>query len=207
MAGPNVTATAPRRRGIDFKRLIGSGDRIALFALPFAIVGFAVQAMDPTLLAVDGSSGPTRAIAILGLAVGALAWAWSVGLILSRVPREELITTGPYAIVAAFFLVSVVISELMSNSGTVALLGPIAVASAREMGVNPMSLLAAVALGSSAAFAMPIGYQTSLMIYGPGGYRFKDFIRMGIALDLILAVLALWFIPRVWPLYPPPAAP
>ena len=99
MAGPNVTATAPRRRGIDFKRLIGSGDRIALFALPFAIVGFAVQAMDPTLLAVDGSSGPTRAIAILGLAVGALAWAWSVGLILSRVPREELITTGPYAIV------------------------------------------------------------------------------------------------------------
>ena len=99
MAGPNVTATAPRRRGIDFKRLIGSGDRIALFALPFAIVGFAVQAMDPTLLAVDGSSGPTRAIAILALAVGALAWAWSVGLILSRVPREELITTGPYAIV------------------------------------------------------------------------------------------------------------
>ena len=99
MAGPNVTATAPRRRGIDLKRLIGSGDRIALFALPFAVVGFAVQAMDPTLLAVDGSSGPTRAIAIFALAVGVLAWASSVGLILSRVPRDQLITTGPYAVV------------------------------------------------------------------------------------------------------------
>ena len=55
--------------------------------------------------------------------------------------------------------------------------------------------LAAITFGASAAFAMPIGYQTSLMIYGPGGYRFKDFILMGIPLDLILAVLALLLIP------------
>lgn len=69
-----------------------------------------------------------------------------------------------------------------------------------EMGINPMSLLAAITFGASAAFAMPIGYQTSLMIYGPGGYRFKDFIRMGIPLDLILALLALLLIPYFWPL-------
>jgi di/tricarboxylate transporter len=54
--------------------------------------------------------------------------------------------------------------------------------------------------GSSAAFAMPIGYQTSLMIYGPGDYRFKDFIRMGIVLDVLVAMLALWLIPKFWPL-------
>jgi di/tricarboxylate transporter len=47
---------------------------------------------------------------------------------------------------------------------------------------------------------MPMGYQTSLMIYGPGGYRFKDFVRMGLALDLLLAALALWLIPQFWPL-------
>jgi di/tricarboxylate transporter len=63
-----------------------------------------------------------------------------------------------------------------------------------------MSLLAAITFGASASFAMPIGYQTSLMIYGPGGYRFRDFIRMGIPLDIILAVLALLLIPYFWPL-------
>lgn len=108
--------------------------------------------------------------------------------------------TGPYLVMAGFFLLAVVISELMSNSGTVALLGPITISVAAKMGINPMSLLAAITFGSSAAFAMPIGYQTSLMIYGPGGYRFKDFILMGIPLDMILAVLALLLIPYFWPL-------
>jgi di/tricarboxylate transporter len=109
-------------------------------------------------------------------------------------------TTGPYLVLVAFFILAVLISELMSNSGTVALLGPITISAASEMGINPMSLLAAITFGSSAAFAMPIGYQTSLMIYGPGGYRFKDFIRMGIPLDLILALFALLLIPYFWPL-------
>jgi di/tricarboxylate transporter len=102
-----------------------------------------------------------------------------------------------------FFLVAMVMSELMSNSGTVALLAPVAVSCAVESHVNPMALLAAVTFGASAAFAMPIGYQTSLMIYGPGGYRLKDFIRMGIPLDLLIAALALWLIPRHWPLVMP----
>ena len=109
-------------------------------------------------------------------------------------------TTGPYFILIGFFILAVVVSELMSNSGTVALLGPITISVAAKMGINPMSLLAAITFGASAAFAMPIGYQTSLMIYGPGGYRFKDFIRMGIPLDLILALIALLLIPYFWPL-------
>ncbi|HET9789398.1 MAG TPA: SLC13 family permease, partial [Pyrinomonadaceae bacterium] len=109
-------------------------------------------------------------------------------------------TTGPYLVLVAFFLLAVVVSELMSNSGTVALLGPITISVAAKMGINPMSLLAAITFGASAAFAMPIGYQTSLMIYGPGGYRFRDFILMGIPLDIILALLALVLIPYFWPL-------
>ena len=109
-------------------------------------------------------------------------------------------TTGPYLVLVGFFVLAVVISELMSNSGTVALLGPITISVAAKMGINPMSLLAAITFGASASFAMPIGYQTSLMIYGPGGYRFRDFILMGIPLDVILAVLALILIPYFWPL-------
>jgi di/tricarboxylate transporter len=109
--------------------------------------------------------------------------------------------TGPFVVLVGFFVISVIVSELMSNSGTVALLGPMALSTAAQMDINPMSLLAAVTFGASAAFAMPIGYQTSMMIYGPGRYRFKDFIRMGIVLDLILAILALWLIPLFWPLF------
>jgi protein-S-isoprenylcysteine O-methyltransferase Ste14 len=97
--GPNVTTTARIRRGVDLKDMVGSGDRIALFALPFTIVGAAVQVVDPDRLAIDGSSQPTRAIAIFALTVGGLLWAWSVGLILSKVPKGELITTGPYAVI------------------------------------------------------------------------------------------------------------
>ena len=108
-------------------------------------------------------------------------------------------TTGPFLVMAGFFVLAVIVSELMSNSGTVALLGPITISVAAEMGINPMTLLAAITFGASAAFAMPIGYQTSLMIYGPGGYRFKDFLVMGIPLDLILAILALLLIPYFWP--------
>ena len=107
---------------------------------------------------------------------------------------------SPFVLLVCFFLVAVIVSEFMSNSGTVPLLAPLALSVAAEMGVNPKALLIAITLGSSAAFAMPIGYQTSLMIYGPGGYRFKDFIRMGIPLDVLLAILALWLIPIYWPL-------
>jgi di/tricarboxylate transporter len=107
---------------------------------------------------------------------------------------------SPFVVMAGFFIVAVIISEFMSNSGTVPLLAPIAISIAAKLGLNPTAMIVAITFGSSAAFAMPIGYQTSLMIYGPGGYRFKDFIRMGIALDLLVATLAIWLIPKFWPL-------
>ncbi|MEP7274646.1 MAG: SLC13 family permease, partial [Acidobacteriota bacterium] len=140
-----------------------------------------------------------------------LAGSLSLGMALEKTGHTALLAkgvagltgvTGPFVVMAGFFLASVVISELMSNSGTVALLGPLALSAAAQMGINPLTLLVAVTFGASAAFAMPIGYQTSLMIYGPGGYQVRDFVKMGLALDLILAVLALWLIPQFWPFNP-----
>lgn len=162
------------------------------------------------VLMLTGCLRPREAYQAIDLSlVFLLAGSLALGLALEKTGMTELLAkglaglsgyTGPYLVLFGFFIVSVIISELMSNSGTVALLGPMALSVAAQMGINPMTLLVAVAFGSSAAFAMPIGYQTSLMIYGPGGYNFKDFIRMGIALDLILAALALWLIPHFWPL-------
>jgi di/tricarboxylate transporter len=134
------------------------------------------------------------------LALGAALEKTSVTHIMASALNGLSGSASPFVLLACFFLVAVIVSEFMSNSGTVPLLAPLALSVAADLGVNPRALLVAITFGSSAAFAMPIGYQTSLMIYGPGGYRFKDFIRMGIPLDLILAIMALWLIPIFWPL-------
>lgn len=162
------------------------------------------------ILMLTGCLRPSEAYNAIDLSlVFILAGALALGTALDKTGLTSLLAdwlagssgmTGPVVIMAGFFLLAVVISELMSNSGTVALLAPVAMSVAVKIGINPMSLLAAITFGASASFAMPIGYQTSLMIYGPGGYRFKDFIRMGIPLDIILAVLALLLIPYFWPL-------
>jgi len=161
------------------------------------------------VLMITGCLRPSEAYGAIDLSlVFILAGSLALGLALDKTGITTLLanwlahlstTTGPYVVMVSFFLLAVLVSELMSNSGTVALLGPITISVATKMGINPMALLAAITFGSSAAFAMPIGYQTSLMIYGPGGYRFKDFILMGIPLDLLLASIALLLIPFFWP--------
>ncbi|MCI0549293.1 MAG: anion permease, partial [Candidatus Rokubacteria bacterium] len=110
---------------------------------------------------------------------------------------------GPHVVLAGFLVAAVLISEFMSNSGTVLLLGPVALTTAEQLGMNPTALLVGVVFGSSAAFAMPIGYQTSLMVLGPGGYRVKDFVRLGLPLDALLVGIAMYMIPRTWPLLAP----
>lgn len=165
------------------------------------------------VLMLTGCLRPREAYRAIDLSlVFILAGSLALGLALEKTGITHLLArglaglsgaTGPYVVLIGFFIVAVIVSELMSNGGTVALLGPVALSVAAEMGVNPMALLAAVTFGASAAFAMPMGYQTSLMIYGPGGYQVKDFVKMGIPLDLILALFALLLIPYYWPLVAP----
>ncbi|MGH9766811.1 MAG: SLC13 family permease [Blastocatellia bacterium] len=137
------------------------------------------------------------------LALGAALERTGLATALANLIAQAHEVASPFVVMAGFLIVAVVISEFMSNNGTVLLLAPIAISVATKLGINPTALIVAITFGSSAAFAMPIGYQTSLMIYGPGGYRFKDFIRMGIVLDLLVAALALWLIPKFWPLTSP----
>jgi protein-S-isoprenylcysteine O-methyltransferase Ste14 len=95
------TSAAPRAAGLrdTIRNLVGSGDRIMVFTLPFIVVGAVVQYVAPSLVSVDGSWMPLRVVALVVLGVGLVVWAWSVALILTRVPRGELITSGPYAVV------------------------------------------------------------------------------------------------------------
>ncbi len=99
MRGPGVTSPNAAGRRVSLKSLIGSGDRIALFTVPVVLVALVLWAFDPERVAFDGSNPVVRAVTLVGLGVGLVGWAWSAILILTRVPKGELITGGPFAVV------------------------------------------------------------------------------------------------------------
>jgi di/tricarboxylate transporter len=108
--------------------------------------------------------------------------------------------SGPVAILAGLLVLTSLSTQLLSNNATAVLLMPIAVSVALELGVNPKPFIMAVCFGASACFATPVGYQTNLLVYGPGGYRFSDYLKLGIPLNLIVLIMGSIFIPVLWPL-------
>jgi di/tricarboxylate transporter len=103
------------------------------------------------------------------------------------------------AAVARVYLLTSLLTEVMSNNAAAVRLTPIAVTTATDLGLNPYALLVAVMFGASASFMTPIGYQTNTLVYGPGGYRFTDFFRVGAPLNLILLLTSALLIPWFWP--------
>jgi di/tricarboxylate transporter len=106
---------------------------------------------------------------------------------------------GPLAVLATIYIVTVLLAEVLHHNAAAALMFPVAVAAANQAGVDPRSFVIAIALGANCAFASPVAYQTHLLVYGPGGYKFTDFVRVGIPLNIICAIIALSVIPNVWP--------
>jgi len=106
---------------------------------------------------------------------------------------------GPYAVLAGIAVLTMLFTEVVTNTAAAALMFPLGVATALDLGVDPRPFVMVVALIASASFLTPIGYQTNLMVYGPGGYRFTDFGRVGLPLSLLLLTLATVLAPMVWP--------
>lgn len=107
---------------------------------------------------------------------------------------------GPVAALACVYLLTSLMTELITNNATAVLLFPICVQTAKLMDADPRPFLIALTFAASASLVTPIGYQTNMMVYGPGGYRFTDFIRVGAPLHLILFTVATFLIPVIWPL-------
>jgi len=105
---------------------------------------------------------------------------------------------GPVGLLAVIYFSTSLLTEVITNNAAAALVFPIAMSSALQAGLNPMPFAIAIAVGASASFATPIGYQTNLMVYGAGGYKFSDFLKVGIPMNLMFMVVSLTVIPMVW---------
>ena len=106
---------------------------------------------------------------------------------------------GPILVWAVFLLTSI-LTELVSNNAVAVVVTPVAIGLAAALGIDPRPLVVAVMVAASASFSTPIGYQTNMLVYGPGGYRFTDFLRAGIPLNLSVGLLSAVLIPLIWPL-------
>ena len=106
---------------------------------------------------------------------------------------------GPSVVLAGFLLLTSLGTQILSNNATAVLLLPVAISTALTLGVDPRPFIIAVCLGASACFASPIGYQTNLMVYGPGNYRFVDYLKLGLPLNLIVITGGAVLIPYFWP--------
>jgi di/tricarboxylate transporter len=137
-----------------------------------------------------------------------IAGAIPLGLAMQKTGTADLVAGGLQGLVAdwniywilfAFFLITGLATQIMSDAATVALFGPIAIALARGLGLPPEPFVVTVAMAAVTSFFTPIGHHGNLLIYGPGGYQFADFLRVGIPLTLVVSVIVVVMAPMIWP--------
>ncbi len=139
------------------------------------------------LIAIAAAFAISRAMSNSG--INAMIAEWIIGV------GESF---GLYGVLAMLYLVTMLLTELITNNAAVAIAFPVAVSLGRQLGVDPMPFFVAISIAASASFSSPIGYQTNLIVQGMGGYKFRDYLRVGIFLNIITFAISLLLIPRIW---------
>jgi di/tricarboxylate transporter len=109
---------------------------------------------------------------------------------------------GPLALLAGVYLLAALITQAMSNAAAIVLIVPIAIDTALGLGANHLTFTMAVVIGAATSFLTPVGHKANVLVFGPGGYRFFDYARVGALLTLLLLTVSMIFLPIIWPLFP-----
>lgn len=169
---------------------------LSIFAVAFVLLTRCIDAEE----AFGFVDGRLLALIFSMLAIGAALEASGAVALIAGALAPYLGMLPPFLIVWAIYVLTSVLTELVSNNAVAVVLTPIAIGLAGALGIDPRPLVVAVMVAASASFATPIGYQTNMLVYGPGGYKFTDFMRVGIPLNLSIGLLASFMIPFIWPL-------
>jgi len=196
------------RAWIAVATLIGMVGAVSLFDTEISIAALAGAALLLVTRCVTGAEARQSVqVSILiviaaGLGVaaamtktGAADWVASQLVLLAGIGSDA----SPWAALAVVYVVCLLMAETLQHNAAAAIMFPIAVATAHQVGADPRGFIMAVASASCCAFASPVAYQTHLIVYGPGGYRFLDFVKAGWPLDVLVATIAISLIPRIWP--------
>ena len=203
---PTVKAYRRAKAPVAFAVLAGivilSGIGVAPI-LPLAVVGVAIVLLTRCIDADEAFSfieGRLLALIFSMLAVGtALDHSGAARLLVEWI-SPSLTGLPPQLVILAVYLLAMLLTEIVSNNAVGVIFTPVAIELGHSLGLDPRGLVVAVMFAASAAFSTPIGYQTNMLVYGPGGYKFTDYLKVGIPLNLILAVSASLTIPLIWPL-------
>ncbi|RYH11843.1 SLC13 family permease [Tropicimonas sp. IMCC6043] len=203
---PSARAYRRDKAPIAVAALLGIVALAAFGVAPILLLAFLAVALVLVTRCIDADEafsfveGRLLALIFSMLAVGAaLESSGAVKLIVDAV-SPGLMQLPPALILWAVYLLTSVLTELVSNNAVAVVVTPIAISLASALGFDARPFVVAVMVAASASFATPIGYQTNMMVYGPGGYKFSDFMRVGIPLNLSIGILASALIPLFWPL-------
>ena len=170
---------------------------------PMAFLGVAIVLLTRCIDADEAFSfidGRLLALIFAMLSVGAgLEASGAVQLIVGSA-SPMLTNLPPFLLILCIYVLTLTLTELVTNNAVAVVLTPIVISLGLALGIDPRPLVVTVMLGASAAFATPIGYQTNTLVYGPGGYKFTDFLRVGLPMHFVMAPTAAFFIPIFWPL-------
>lgn len=203
---PSIRAFRRDKAWIAFLGLAGIVALSALNVAPILALGLVAVAIILITRCIDAEEafsfidGRLLGMIFAMLAVGeGLDHSGAVQMIVNAV-GPLMVGLPPFLMILCVYFLGLILTEFLSNNAVAVIYTPIAIQLALSLGLDPRPFAVAVMFSASVAFATPVGYQTNMMVYGPGGYRFSDYFRIGIPLDIITGLVASALIPLIWPL-------
>ena len=203
---PSIKPFRRAKAPIAIAALLSVGVLSAFDVAPIIALGLIAVAMILVTRCVDAEEafsfvdGRLLAMIFAMLAVGqGLDHSGAVAMIVTAV-APYMVGLSPFLMILCVYFLGLVLTEFLSNNAVAVIYTPIAIELALNLGLDPRGFVVAVMFSASVAFATPVGYQTNMMVYGPGGYKFSDYMRVGIPLNILTGLVASALIPLIWPL-------